>query len=647
MKAGFAFLVASAAALEATPLTKVVNLLKNMRAQVEKEAKEDQEIYDKLACWCHTNETEKTEATKIAAQRIERLQSQIQEYTARHSQLGTEIKQTKEDLAADEASLESATKVRESEAEKFHTLETDNVQAIAQMRAAITVLSKHNDALLQNGVVANIKDIIKHAQFKFPSLISDEDLRTAVTLLQARPYAAQSGEIFGFLKSMQETMEKSLSEAQQAEAKAGAEFQALREAKMEEIAAGRDRVEQKESEFADVGEKLAQSKEDLEDTEDALSADQAFLLDLEKRCNASDAEMEARVKTRTEEIAAINDTIEILTADEARDVANRSFNFLQKVKSEQDRYLRNKAATALKRQAIKHNNPEMAMLATAVQLDAFTKVKKAIDNMVAALKQQQADEVKHKDFCNEEFHTNEQQTTKANRKSDNLDAKKTDLEAQIKAFTDTIDMLTAEIGEARVELQRASEDRNAESKEFQKIVADQQATQEILDKATDRLAQFYNKKSFLQQEPGAKVEGPPPALREGGYQKSQGAGGVMGMLAEIKSDSKQAEQEAVSDEQSAQTAYEEFTRNTNSSIKEKQKGIVNTTENRAAADKELVVTKENIQSTLTELEKLSDYNAQLHKSCDFVVKNFEIRQTARSEEVEALGQAKSILSGAQ
>jgi len=46
------------------------------------------------------------------------------------------------------------------------------------------------------------------------------------------------------------------------------------------------------------------------------------------------------------------------------------------------------------------------------------------------------------------------------------------------------------------------------------------------------------------------------------------------------------------------------------------------------------------------IEQLSNYNAQLHQSCDFVAKNFEIRQTARDEEIEALRQAKAILSGA-
>ena len=39
--------------------------------------------------------------------------------------------------------------------------------------------------------------------------------------------------------------------------------------------------------------------------------------------------------------------------------------------------------------------------------------------------------------------------------------------------------------------------------------------------------------------------------------------------------------------------------------------------------------------------------ADLHKSCDFTIKNFDIRQSARDQEVEALRQAKAILSGAK
>jgi len=637
---------ASAVQMDATPLTKVVNLLKSMRQTIEKELKEDQAIYDKLACWCHTNKEEKNDAVEVAEQRIEALKSKIEEHTGKKAQLAEDIKKTKEDLASDEASLAEATKVRENEAAEFHKLETDNVQAIAQLKGAIVVLKKHNESLLQAGVVSNIKDIVKFIQYKFPEIVSDDE--NALSLLQSRPYAAQSGEIFGIISQMLESMQKNYADAQASEAKAVADFTALKEAKVAEIAAGRELLESKQSEHADTSQKLAEAKEDLDDTEAALSSDQAFLLDLKKRCSASDEEFEARNKTRLQEVAAINDTIGILTSDDTRDVAKRSFSFLQTVAAEKSRYLRTKAAQALAAVAVKHNNPQLAMLATAVQLDAFTKVKKAIDGMVAALKQQQIDEVKHKDFCNTEFHANEQSTVKANRKLEGLQSKQDDLEQTIKELTDNIATLTAEIADARLELQRATDGQVAASKEFQQIVKDQQATQAILDKATDRLGQFYNKASLIQsrQEPGAAVEGPPPGLT-GSYEKSKGAGGVLGMIAEIKADSKEAEQEAITDHQASVVAYQEFVANTNKVVNDNQRAVVNNTENRAQADKELVATKEDIAATATALEKLAAYNGQLHKSCDFVLKNFETRQTARSEEIEALGQAKSILSGAQ
>ena len=77
---------------------------------------------------------------------------------------------------------------------------------------------------------------------------------------------------------------------------------------------------------------------------------------------------------------------------------------------------RAKAPLASDAAARKFQNPHMAQLATAVRLDAFVKVKKAIDDMVAALLQEKADEIKHKDFCTAEFNQNEKDTEKNERK---------------------------------------------------------------------------------------------------------------------------------------------------------------------------------------------------------------------------------------
>merc|ERR1719498_1439102 len=119
------------------------------------------------------------------------------------------------------------------------------------------------------------------------------------------------------------------------------------------------------------------------------------------------------------------------------------------------------------------------------------------------------------------------------------------------------------------------------------------------------------------------------------------------MIQQIISDAKTMEAEAIRAEEDAQKAYEDFVKETNGSIESKSKEIVNKSEVKAKTEGELAETKEAKEAVLLELEQLSNYNAELHQSCDFVMKNFELRQTARDEEVEALRQAKAILSGAK
>merc|ERR1719152_505919 len=121
----------------------------------------------------------------------------------------------------------------------------------------------------------------------------------------------------------------------------------------------------------------------------------------------------------------------------------------------------------------------------------------------------------------------------------------------------------------------------------------------------------------------------------------------MGMLQQIINDAKAMEAETIRSEEDAQKAYEDFVKETNASIEEKNKDIVNKSENKAKAEADLVEAKESKEAVMLELEQLSNYNAELHQSCDFVLKNFDLRQTARDEEVEALKQAKAILSGAK
>merc|ERR1719316_820764 len=99
---------------------------------------------------------------------------------------------------------------------------------------------------------------------------------------------------------------------------------------------------------------------------------------------------------------------------------------------------RARAATVLRNAAKRARLPELSILASRVELDAFTKVKKMIDDMIAMLKVQQEDEVKKKDWCDSEFQENKMQTMKTEDLKEDQITKIDDLTSAIKTLTDEI-----------------------------------------------------------------------------------------------------------------------------------------------------------------------------------------------------------------
>merc|ERR1712129_445624 len=355
-------------------------------------------------------------------------------------------------------------------------------------------------------------------------------------------YAPQSGEIFGILKQMKATFESNLSASQKDEMANQKAYEDLKAAKEDEIAAGQAQIDTKTQELAAAEANLAQAKEDIEDTRNSLAADEQFLMMLKEKCSMTDGEWEERQKTRQLEIEACSKALAVLSSDDAHDLFTKTFNpsFLQK-ESAQHSERRTQASKLLSAVAQKLQNPRLATLAVRVRLDAFTRVKKAIDDMVAQLLKEKGDEIKHKDFCVDEFNTNELQTEKKERAKEDLTAKIEDLDSTIDQLTNAIDTLKSEVAEMQVQMKRAGEDREKENKEFQMTVADQRATQKLLTAALNILKGFYAKKAaaLVQvQEPA----GPPPPPGFEAYKKNAAAGGVMGMIQQIINDAKAMEQ---------------------------------------------------------------------------------------------------------
>merc|ERR1719174_1414572 len=340
------------------PVSKVITLLNDMLKQLETEAKEDEETYEAMSCWCETNDKGKTKAIADGEQTIGELTAAIESYTALSSKLTTEIANLEKEVAENTEALEAATSVRKKELAEFNAEEKSSLGTIASLKGAIGKLAKHHDAafLQQESSAEDMEEItlmteLKHQVHKNQDLVNsmlthrqrktvaafiqnpdnffDYSIKQSrqTSLLQGK--AAPSAEIFGTLKQMKEGFETNLAASQKEEMTAQGEYEDVKKGKTEEIAAGTAQIDTKTNELADTDEKNAQSKKLLAETRETLDADTKFLANLKEQCAIFDEMYEERTKTRQLEIQAVSKAAAFLSSDEAQDLVSRTFSFIQ------------------------------------------------------------------------------------------------------------------------------------------------------------------------------------------------------------------------------------------------------------------------------------------------------------------------------
>jgi len=220
----------------------------------------------------------------------------------------------------------------------------------------------------------------------------------------------------------------------------------------------------------------------------------------------------------------------------------------------------------------------------------------------------------------------------------------------------------ADIADTQIEMKVAYVARKEENAEFAQINADQQLAHATLTKAFQTLDAFYtgsnevpsmliqkgSSTSLLKavqprfENKGSAGEGPEGF---GKLEKGSGGGKVLQMLQDIMKESQEEMIQTSSDEHASQLAHEEYGRMQNKIIFARQKEIATKTEEKAQAEESLVETKADLAATGKELAELHDYANGIHRECDFLLDNFQQRRDARVEEIQALNEAKAMMSG--
>merc|ERR1719421_2854467 len=446
----FATVSGVAATSVKSPVEKVVKLLEELKANLLRDQKVEQQIYDRYACWCETRSGEKASSIMLRESDIYKLTQEVLELKGKVAVLAKEISDLTTKIAENEATQKDSTNVRTKENGEWQKEKAEYEEAIDALERAIKVLSGAGTktGLLQGGTdAASMRAMHRLAVNSVRSVVSvlptkadlaPQKLAMIESFVQelqpvaqdaSASYAPQSATVQGILKDMYDEFTSDLEEITQKEASQQKDYEEAIAKAHKELNGFVDEggsdvdglvqiVAKKEAELADTSQQLADTIQELDDTKKEQEAEIAFFDKMKGECKAKHEEWELRKSQRLEEIEGIEKALEILTSDEARALFAKAIkpgmetSFLQIASDFSMGDAATKAYNVLKTQAKKSHSLRLAALAATIRTNGhghFDKVIKKIDEMIQTLKDEEQEDIKQRDWCKDEYHLNSEE----------------------------------------------------------------------------------------------------------------------------------------------------------------------------------------------------------------------------------------------
>jgi chromosome segregation ATPase len=275
--------------------------------------------------------------------------------------------------------------------------------------------------------------------------------------------------------------------------------------------------------------------------------------------------------------------------------------------------------------------------------------------MLKIIVQEGKQDKERKDWCNDE----------RDEKTENLDEKKDDiasLDGDIEDLDETID--DPETG-LKEQIKKAEEDldtcrknmkdetsmRREDNAIYQKDIDTLVQGEEAIKKAHDVLDKFYkaleehnDDDAFVQVHKAKKEDPDAPEIMEEDFAGQSDKGGeVLDLLQEIYDNMRAQEARCHEDEQEAQHDYEDSMTDFKDEEADLRESIIKLTKDLKDAEKSLESKHKELTKTEKEKMKLEQYLEKIEPGCDFVVDNFDERESNRETESEALEKAKELL----
>jgi len=319
---------------------------------------------------------------------------------------------------------------------------------------------------------------------------------------------------------------------------------------------------------------------------------------------------------------------------------------------------RSSALQALQRAQSMESDPrphiDFIMMAIKGKKIGFEKVIKMIDEMVATLKQEQLDDEHKKEYCDAQFDIADDKKKGLETKISGLETAILDAQEGITKLKQEIDDLGDSMKALDKQVAEMTEQRQAESADYQELMASDAAAKELLEFAKNRLNKFYNPKLYKPPEEAAAFvqislhtfQEPPPEAPGPYKKKSEEGSGVIAMIDVLVKDLDREMTEAEVTEKNAQEDYERFMSDSAEARQQSSKSLTEKLATKASLQSDLESNHDEKDNSVKELMATETYIGQLHGECDWLLKYFDMRKEARSSELESLQNAKAVLSGA-
>jgi len=648
-------LLLGATATSVSPVQKVIQLLDELKGKVESDLANEEKLMEEYTSWCDEEANEKEDAITSSKRTIGDLMATIEDSKATIGTLTSSIDDLTSKISSDEKDLASATEIRDSEHKVFIAAEKELADTVDSLERAMMTL-KNNLGLLQTGRVkqalgtmaTSLSKIVEaswvnsHQKAMLTSLLqtgsedsdSDEDLS-----LSAQPqgtvvaYESASGGILDTLSDMQEKAEESLSSTRKDEMEAAHAFALLKQGLEDGIAVAKKQLGESTLTRSTTEEELHSADTALSETQQDLAADTKYLEELKQSCTMKATEWANRQKQAGEETAAIT---------KAKDVLSEGVKVFLQVSTRRVRKSvldaadgsRSQVVHMLRKMAKDSHSYALAQLAARARTDPFGKIRGLVEEMIAKLTKEAAEEADQKSFCDEEMSESKAKQADLSGKLDKTTARIAKAEADKAKLEEDIKLLETEIAEIDAGQAEATKVREEEHAEYLKASKDFKDSATAVAKAIAVLSEYYNSAAFVQVKQAPEFGGA----------KSDVGSTIVSILEVAESDFTTMLAEAEADESSAAEAYEKLTQE-NAITKTTKQGDV---KGKTSEGKQLEVAlgnyAENKATTTDELDAVLMYLDKLKPQCESKVMSYAERKAKREQEIEGLKEALTILS---